>query len=267
MTDPIPLNDLDRAIVAMLRSRSAVPELLRRLREGDLWMLVPFHPEVANEEMNYLEGEPLPFLRTQSKDGVMVAVYSSQARALEGLKKAGMKPNAYMPAIMSALDVLGMLGKLELKMSLNQGCATGAVLLPPKSLRDLAAGTALKPSGADGESEQLRLDKVDPADYPTDLLQPVFEFFRRHEQFRVAWIFSRTMPGQPAPLHKPCYLLVLMEPRDGALFHDFLLVAKSEPRAYEVNISLTESNEPELIANLFRQAQPFYVAAGYQPPV
>jgi hypothetical protein len=62
------------------------------------------------------------------------------------------------------------------------------------------------------------------------------------------------------------YMLVLMEPRDAVLFNDFNLVAKSVKREYEVNLGLTESNTPECVADLFRQAQPFYVAADYQPP-
>jgi hypothetical protein len=267
MKVPIPLNDLDKAIMAFQRSQAALPELLRRLCEGNLWLLVPFHPEVANQDMQYLEGQPMPFLRIQTSKGVMVAVFSSEARALEGMKKAKMRPRTYMPAVMSARDVLGMLGKMNLAMAVNKGCPTGDISLPPQSLLKLASGAAFKPPTMDDKgSERLRLDKVDPADYPTALVQAVFEFCRQHGQFRAVWIFTRAIAGQPAPARKPYYLLVLMEPRDVALFHDFNLVAKSVSREYEINLSLTGSNAPECIADLFRQAQPFYVAADYQPP-
>ena len=57
MKIPIPLNDLDKAIMAFQRSQAALPELLRHLCAGKLWLLVPFHPEVANQDMKYLEGQ------------------------------------------------------------------------------------------------------------------------------------------------------------------------------------------------------------------
>ena len=265
MKVPIPLNDLDKAIMAFQRSQAALPDLLRHLCAGKLWLLVPFHPEVANQEMSYLEGQPMPFLRIQTSKGVMVAVFSSETRALEGMKKAKVRPRTYMPAVMSAPDVLGMLAKLNLSMAVNKGCATGDISLPPQSLLKLASGVAFRPPPLNaGGSERLQLDKVDPADFPTDLVQAVFDYCRQHGQFRAVWVF--TMAGQAASARKPYYLLVLMEPRDAALLHNFTLVAKSVNREYEVNLSLTESNAPELIADLFRQAQPFYVAADYRPP-
>ena len=85
MNDPIPMNDLDRAIRAFQRSQAALPDLLRLLCTGNLWLLIPYHPEVANQKMQYLEGQPMPFLRIQTSKGVKVAVFSSMARALEGL--------------------------------------------------------------------------------------------------------------------------------------------------------------------------------------
>jgi hypothetical protein len=267
MKIPIPLNDLDKAIMAFQRSQAAVPELLRQLCAGNLWLLVPFHPEVANQDMQYREGQPMPFQRIQTSKGVMVAVFSSEARALEGMKKAKVRPRTYMPAVMSARDVLGMLGKLNLAMAVNKGCSTGDISLPPQSLIRLASGAAFNPPPLDDKgSERLQLDKLNPADYPTDLVQAVFEFCRQHGRFRAVWIFSRGIAGQPAAARKAYYILVLMEPRDATLFHDFNLVAKSVSQEYEVNLSLTESNAPECIADLFRQAQPFYMAADYQPP-
>ena len=48
MKIPIPLNDLDKAILAFQRSQAVVPEWLRLLCAGNLYLLIPFHPEVAN---------------------------------------------------------------------------------------------------------------------------------------------------------------------------------------------------------------------------
>jgi hypothetical protein len=41
MKVPIPLNDLDKAIMAFQRSQAALPDLLRHLCAGNLWALTP----------------------------------------------------------------------------------------------------------------------------------------------------------------------------------------------------------------------------------
>jgi len=66
MKIPIPLNDLDRAVLTFQRSQAVVPELLRHLCAGNLYLLIPFHPEVANrhnpagvENIFGRDGQPL----------------------------------------------------------------------------------------------------------------------------------------------------------------------------------------------------------------
>jgi len=44
MKVPIPLNDLDKSIMAFQRSQAALPDLLRHLCAGNLYLLIPFHP-------------------------------------------------------------------------------------------------------------------------------------------------------------------------------------------------------------------------------
>jgi len=262
----IPANELDKAIMAMQRSQAALPELLRCLCEGDLWLLMPFHPEIANEKIEMKSGMPLPFTRLQSEDGEVVVAYSSEERAMEGLKKANVPPHTFMSAVMPALQVLEILGKMNLPMSVNRGCITGEVTLPPVLLRDLADGTALQPLGIGGKTEEVALDLINPADFPTDLLQPVFELFRKHKNFRAAWIFSRATAGQPTSAQRHYCLLLLMDPRDAKLFHDFNLVAQAAKGKHELTLSLMDEKDPAYTTVLFRQARPFYVAADFQPP-
>jgi hypothetical protein len=104
---------------------------------------------------------------------------------------------------------------------------------------------------------------------------PVTPFERQtsHCPLYVAWLvldeardYFRTIAGQPAPAHKPYYLLVLMDPRVAQLFHDFNLVAQSARGKHEVNLSLADEKNPEYIAGLFQQARPFYMAADWHPP-
>jgi hypothetical protein len=267
MNDFIPVNDLDNAIMAMQRSKAAMPELFRRLRQGSLYLVLPFHPEVANQTMELKNGMPMPFVRFTTERGVVVPAYSSEARFYEGLEKIKLAARNFMAAEMPAVQALEIVGKMKLRLAINHGCATGSITLPPKTLCDVADATALQPLGmSSGRTEHLVLNKIDPADYPTDLLQAVFELFRKYRNFRAAWIFTRTVAGQPTPKFVPYYLLVLMAPRDEAIFHDFNLVAQAARGQHELNLSHADEHDTAYLATLFQQATPFYQAADYQPP-
>jgi len=81
-----------------------------------------------------------------------------------------------------------------------------------------------------GEREHGKLKILNPADYPTDLIQPVFELLRRHKNFRAAWIFGAT-DAKPQPASGRGYqLLLLMEPRDAVIFHDLNMTVAAARR-------------------------------------
>lgn len=266
MSAPVTPNDLDKAVLAMKRSNAAMPDLCRCLREGDLWVLLPYHPELADQDFELKNGMPFPFAQFQGEHGLAVPVFSSEARLREGLKRGNVPPGKFLPGTMPALQLLEVLGKSEMKMTLNKGCTTGEITLPPKLLRDLASGSALKPQGlGSGKTEQLTLKVFNPADYPKYLVQSVFDLCRKHHQFRAVWIFTRKVRGQRPPALPPCYLLVLMDPRDEVLFHDFNLVAQSAREKHTVSISLADEKNAPYLAGVFRKFKPFYVAADYHP--
>lgn len=268
MSDSPPMNDLDKAIVAMKRSNAAFPDLCRELGKGDLWFLMKYHPEIENQSLELKNGMPVPFVRLKSDFAEfteVVPVYSSEARVLEGLKKGSIPSRTFLPACISAIQMLEILGHLKLPMVINKGCATGELTLPPELLRDIANGKALKPLGiGSGKSQKLELKIIDPADYPTKLVQAAFEVFRKHKNFRAAWIFTRVV--EPLPPSQTYYVLVLMDPRDEQIFHDFNLVMQNTREDYEVSLSAANEKNQADIANTFKHAKPFYVAADYHPP-
>lgn len=268
MSDPVPMNELDKAVVAIQRSQAAFPDLCRALGKGNLWLLVKYHPEIENQELELRNGMPLPFIRLKSsipEFTEVVPVYSSEARVLESLKKKETPPHTFLPAMVPAMQVLQILGHMKLPMVLNKGCVTGEITLPPDLLRDLASGKALKPLGiGSGKSEKVTLKILDPADYPTKLVQAAFEVFRKHKNFRAAWIFTRVV--EPPPERQTYYMYLLMDPRDEQVFHDFNLVVQSACEDYDVSLSAANEKNPRDIANTFKHAQPFYVAADYHPP-
>jgi hypothetical protein len=268
MSDSVTMNELDKAVVAIQRSQAAFPDLCRALGKGNLWLLVKYHPEIENQSLELKNGMPLPFIRLKANVAEfteVVPVYSSEARVLEGLKKKEIPPRSFLPAMIPAMQILEILGHMKLPMVLNRGCVTGEITLPPELLRDIANGKALKPLGiGGGKSEDVQLNILNPAEYPTNLVQAAFEVFRKHKNFRAAWIFTRVV--QPPPERQTYYLYILMDPRDEQVFHDFNLVVQSACEDYDVSLSAANEKDSKLIANMFKQATPFYVAADYHPP-
>ena len=256
------MNELDQAIVAAIRSQAHMPDLFRQLTQGDIWFLVPYHPELAGESMELKPNDPLPFVQLQDAAGALVPVFSSAERADEGMEKGGVPPMQFLPAAMPALDLLGILGRAGLRATLNRSCSTGQLTLPPELLHDLADGSALHghPIADSGPREQGTVQILDPADYPTDIVQRLFESLRKYPQFRAAWIFG--LPEERRAAEGRRYqVLVLMKPRDEVAYNDFRLVAATK-RAEEEDIALglLDEDDEAAVANLYARAQPFFRA-------
>lgn len=264
LVDPS-VNDLDRAIMAAIRSQANVPNLYRQLLEGELWFLVPYHPEVEGEIMELKPGMPLPFVQLQDARGPVVPLFSSEDRVDEGLAAGKVAPRTFTAGAMPAIQALEILGSVGLRAVLNKSCATGELTLPPELLRDLANGTLLDPPSLDeGDGPaQGTLQIIDPADYPTAMVQRLFECLRRHRSFRAAWIF-----GDPGAVDLPegrkrYHALVHMDPRDDVIFHELSLVARTKwDESHDLQLGLLDEKDPAYIAALREQVQPFYTAAG-----
>jgi SseB protein C-terminal domain/SseB protein N-terminal domain len=260
------MNKLDQAIVAVNRSRSHTPELFRQLTEGELWFLIPYHPEIAGEWMAVKEGEAPPFCMIADEEGgEVVPLFSSEERVEEGLEKHDVPEHTYMAAAMPAVLLLELLGKGNLRAVVNKGCATGQVTIPANLMRGLADGSALRPRPGLGTKEG-RLKHVDPVDYPTNLLQAVFEFIRRHPNFRAAWVFDSSLVVEK-PVEGRCWQLIfVMSPRDEVLSHDLDLIIQSvrSPEDH-VEMGLLDEEDTAAIEKLFSETEPFYAAPGYGP--
>jgi hypothetical protein len=262
------MNDLDRALMALCRSTAATPEFYRQFAQGELWFLVRYHPEVEGETLELKNGSPMPFIQFKVQQGPAVALFSSSARAEECLKKAKFPPRQFSLGSMPARQILEILGLQGLHAVLNQACATGSIVVPPDLMRDLANGRALEPIVPDKQMHGA-LTILDPADYPTDLIQPLFELMRQHAQFRAAWVFAFPSAEKP-PASRPRYqLLILMDPRDEVIFHDLnmtLSAAERDEEAAKTGLGLIDETDAAYIAELFRQAPAFYIAADYRRP-
>ncbi len=253
------MNALDRAIMALHRSKAATPDFYRQLAEGELWFLLHYHPEIEGELLELKNGMPIPFAVYKEGGKEFVMLFSSEARADEALKKGQVPPRTFSVGSMPARQILDVIGNSGLSAIVNRSCATGAMFIPPDLMRDLADGSALQPVPGPNERQHGRLKILNPADYPTALVQAVFEFVRQHPKFRAAWVFGAIPPAQP-----PCYhLLFFMEPRDEVLFHDLNMVIQAARSGVEVVLGLLNAED---VAKVSPSAPPFYRAAGHGAP-
>lgn len=260
------MNELDRAIMAMQRSRASTPELYRQLSTGELCFLLPYHPEMDGAHLQIQSGSPLPFCVQTEADGTeVVLIFSSAARVEESLRTGKVPPNKFLYGTMPAVQVLEVIGKVGLAAVLNRGCGTGELTLPPDLLCALADGSVFRPHDRQ-ETRRAAVTILNPADYPTDLIQRAFEFIRQHRGFRAAWVFL--LPDMPAPGGTQTYqLLFLMSPQDQVLFHDLNLTLHcSPPKDVAFEIGLVEETDTVQIMTLFAKAQPFYIAQDFVRP-
>jgi len=163
-----------------------------------------------------------------------------------------------------------VLGKMNLCALLNKSCTTPQIVLPPDLMRDIASGEVFKAHSVTKSrevKEEVGLNRLDPADYPTELLQPVFEAMRKYRQFRAAWIFSHPELQAQARSGRGYQLLILMDPRESTIYHELnMVIAAAQRRDDIVHHGLVDEGDPAYIAKLFGAAQPFYLASDFARP-
>jgi len=262
------MNELDRAVMAMQRSQAGAPALYRQLILGELSFLLPFHPEMVDGgRMQLQNGSPFPFcVQTETDGREVVPIFSSEARLEESLQKGNTPSNRFLCGTMPAVQVLELIGKSGLAAVLNRGCATGELTLPADLLCELADGSIFALADS-GETRRAAVVTLNPADYPTDLIQRAFEFIRQHRAFRAAWVFA--LPDDPAaPGETRKYqLLFLMSPQDKLLFRDLNLALHcSPPEGGRFDIGLVNETDKVQVMTLFAKAQPFYLAQDFVQP-
>ena len=110
-----------------------------------------------------------------------------------------------------------------------------------------------------GERQDGQLQILNPADYPTALVQAVFEFTRRQPAFRAAWI-SGTLPAPASG--REYQLLFFMEPRDEVIFHDLNMIIQAAREGATIHLGLLTGDDVKRIAP---GAPPFFTAPDYRP--
>ncbi len=213
------MNELDRCIQAMGRSQAVFPDFCRAVIKGELWFLRPYHVGIEDEPVVVKKGEVFPLTLLRDADGEFSPLFSSEARAEEGMRQGNVPMLTYSVGSMPAKQLLAMFGGTPFGAVFNKGCVTGEIAIKCDLIRDLASGKVFQPTENDTSQHKTgTVNALDPADYPTDVVQRAFEFMRRHKNFRAAWVLRQTAASRPG------YVIgVLMEPHDAVIYHDFNL--------------------------------------------
>ncbi len=260
------LNELDRAVIRIGKSHAALPDLMRALSQGELWTLIPWHPEVEDTDFELTNGMEMPFAQFEDAKGAFVPVFSSFERVREAMKRARFPARTYSAAAVEAKVLMSILGNANLRASINHDCKPASVMIGADMMRDIADGSALQP-GKPEPTRRMRMQKLDAADYPTRIVQAAFEVMRQHRSFRAAWIFGRSKSEAQPPEGRGYHMMVLMEPRDPVVFRDLNLVVMSATgKKDELDLAYVPENDVSQLAQMFVKAEPFYVAPDYVPP-
>src|SRR5271168_4635750 len=102
MNENIPMNELDRCIQAMGRSQAMFPDFCRAVIQGELWFLRPYHVGIEDEPVVVKKGEPFPLALLEDADGHFSPLFSSEARAEEGMHHGNVPMLTYLVGSMPA---------------------------------------------------------------------------------------------------------------------------------------------------------------------
>lgn len=258
-----PCNELERILAARNFGPQSYPQLFQLLRESALVFLLPYHPELQGSTVTVGNGDPLPkFVVWHSDpDGRRIPVFTSANCANEACKKIGARDRQFTFAEMQGKELFALLACQRDPIVINPACNTNATFLDLNAVKKLADGSILTPETGDMKHGTVKI--VDPADYPTDFLQPLFSFLRQRPQVKAAWLFRElSQPGTPT-----CYVFVLKTTGDApAVQRDFRVVASSTcPKGVEYGVTLLDPNNVELV-KATSSFTPFYAAPDYPAP-
>lgn len=258
-----PMNQLEAAFARALRGPEGRPEFFRQLRESNLFFLMPYHPEMDGI-MKVAQGDQFNFtVWENSETGRSIPLFTSLERVDEALKNIGAPEDQYTVAEMKGLWLFDVLAKQPDQFVLNPACSTGCVYLDTNAARMLADGTILRPVETKGMQRRSKI--VDPADYPTDLLQPAFRFLRQQPDVLAAWLFEDADPPNPA-LKYYCVALLIQGQNARQIEQDLAVVIReSQPENWHFAMSLLDPKSPGT-AQILAQYVPFYAAPHFHPP-
>ncbi|MBI2929365.1 MAG: enhanced serine sensitivity protein SseB C-terminal domain-containing protein [Verrucomicrobia bacterium] len=253
-----PLNDLERAYAKSLRGPEGQPELFRQLRTSTVWFLIPYHPELEGT-LELKSGDRMTFKVWEGKEGQFVPIFTSRERAQRALRTVGGQAKQCCVAEMKGEWLFRALTSHPYGAALNPACGCGVTYLDRNAVRKIGDGSILEPFEP-GPRAHGKVQIVEPADYPTSFIQPVFRFLRERPEVRAAWLFRQ----EPSTLAKTYYVFGLLVTGDAeAVKKDLAVVAHAEcPPETGFGVTALNAKDPA-VADIMAKFPPFYAAPDF----
>jgi SseB protein C-terminal domain/SseB protein N-terminal domain len=252
-------DDLERAFQSALRGQEGYPELFRQLHAGRLFFLVPHHPENEGEK-EITNRDRVPLVKVRGPDGKeYVPVYTKKRHAHHAMKDLNQR---FDIVEMLGREMFAVLANHRVQVALNARSGLGQIRMNETTVARIADASILHLPEGPRQHGQVQI--VDPADYPTAMVQPLFQFLRGCADVRAAWIFRQVAPDPP---EIPCYVFGLLMPAENrAVMEDFSTIcATSRPKHTEFGVFKIDLAEPALAA-LLKQHPPFFAAPNFHWP-
>ena len=257
-----PSNDLERALAGAMRGPQGYPELFRQLRESELTFLMPYHPEMEGV-MELQNGDEFNLTFWKNGEEQVIPLFTSGERAQQALESIGEKDRPCCIAEMEGETLFRILQNYKTKVVINPALNPGGLHLDANAVRMLADGSILHPITG-REQAHGRVKIMDPADYPTDFIQPLFEFLRQRKEVQAAWIFE-TPPHEKETAECHYVFGLLAVDAEEQLEQDFVVVAQNaRPKGVQFGVVMLDPRDgPQ--AGIIAKCLPFYASPGFRP--
>ena len=255
------LNDLERLLRKPKFGPESYPELFRLLRESKLAFLLPYHPEMEGS-IGLKNGDSLPpfVVWKNPQDGCHIPIFTSLERAQEACAKTRSRAKQYVICEMLGRELFHLLSVQEHPITLNPATSMPVLFL---DLNGVKAVARVRKSNEDQPEQQGRVQLLTAADYPTDLVQALFQYFRQCPEVQAAWIsklIERTEPGT-------VYVLLTLATGERKKLQDAtLIVAGSACKKGETMHMHFIEPGPSPFPVMQTNFPPFYAAPNYKTP-
>jgi hypothetical protein len=253
-----PTNDIERILDSKRFGPQDYPALFRLLLESDLVFLIPIWTAAPHLiHWGEHDGRP-PFgrirRREQGKTEERTPIFSSTDAARRACRASGLWKQ-FTLCQMNGQKLFEWLAQEDGMFVVNPSSTRNELHMDLAAVRKLADGSLLTQRPREHVEGTLKL--LDPAEYPTDFMQAIFEFLRKNSSVQAAWIF-KYLDGAG----NLCYVFILDAPSNPKEVEDeFSLIARLAcPKGAEWGVRFLDRNDSEM-ARIPQEFAPFYRAA------
>jgi hypothetical protein len=257
-----PLNDLERLLADPKFGPQHYPEMFRLLRATELTFLIPYHPEMEGV-IGLGNGDPLPpfVIWSSPKDGKRIPIFSSIERAEEACKKTRARDNQYTLCEMPGQQLFEILRCQPESIAINPATSLPAMMMDIEGVKQLAARAV--PDSERPPKQEGRVQFLTAADYPTKLVNSLFQYLRQTPGVRAVWLakdLGRTEPGIG-------YIALVLGACDQKkVREDIVIVAGSAlVKDDSLHVGFVEGVNTAALATA-EKFVPFYAAPDYRSP-